>query len=92
MSECFDLERGNRLAGLNLKRNRVDIFRRLLAGRDEVQWVASPYQDEWFKEDGVLKRPLQMAQGSLVTEACEIDETKFEVKRIAQVETKPKGK
>jgi hypothetical protein len=31
---------------------------------------------------------MQMAQGSLVAEACEIDETKFQVKRIAQVETK----
>ena len=51
-------------------------------------WVTSSYQDEWLKEDGVLKRPMQMAQGSLVAEACEIDETKFQVKRIAQVETK----
>ena len=61
---------------------------RSLSGRDEVLWVTSSYQDEWLKEDGVLKRPMQMAQGSLVAEACEIDETKFQVKRIAQVETK----
>jgi L-alanine-DL-glutamate epimerase-like enolase superfamily enzyme len=63
---------------------------RSLSGRDEVLWVTSPYQDEWLMEDGVLKRPLQMAQGSLVAEACEIDETKFQVKRIAQEETKEK--
>lgn len=59
---------------------------RSLSGRDEVMWVTSPYQDEWLKEDGVLKIPLQMTQGSLVAEVCEIDETKFQVKRIAQVE------
>jgi len=63
---------------------------RSLSGRDEVLWVTSPYQNEWLKEDGVLKRPLRMAQGSLVAESCEIDETKFQVKRIAQVETKTK--
>jgi L-alanine-DL-glutamate epimerase-like enolase superfamily enzyme len=61
---------------------------RSLSGRDEVLWVTSPYQDEWLKEDGVLKRPLQMAQGTLVTESCEIDESKFQARRIAQVETK----
>ena len=33
-----------------------------------------------------------MTQGSLVAEACEIDETKFQVKRIAQVETPTKEK
>ena len=59
---------------------------RSLSGRDEVLWVTSPYQDEWLKEDGVLKIPLQMTQGSLVAEVCEFDETKFQVKRIAQVE------
>lgn len=59
---------------------------RSLSGRDEVLWVTSPYQDEWLKKDGVLKIPLQMTQGSLVAEVCEIDETKFQVKRIAQVE------
>ena len=65
---------------------------RSLSGRDEVLWVTSPYQDEWLKEDGVLKIPLRMTQGSLVSESCEIDETKFQVKRIAQVETKNKEK
>jgi hypothetical protein len=29
-----------------------------------------------------------MAQGTLVTESCEIDESKFQARRIAQVETK----
>ena len=62
---------------------------RSLSGRDEVLWVTSPYQDEWLKEDGVLKRPLRMAQGSLVAEACEIDETKFQAKRIAELKTTP---
>jgi len=65
---------------------------RALSGRDETLWVTSPYQDEWLKEDGVLKRPLQMAQGSLVTEACEMDEAKFQVKRIAELKTKPQAK
>jgi hypothetical protein len=45
-----------------------------------------------LKEDGVLKRPLRMAQGSLVAEACEIDETKFQVKRIAELKTKSQEK
>jgi len=61
---------------------------RLLSGREEVLWITSPYQDEWLKEDGVLKLPLQMVKGSLISEACEIDETKFQVKRIAELETK----
>ena len=65
---------------------------RSLSGRDEVLWVTSSYQDHWLKEDGVLKRPLQMTQGSLVTEACEIDETKFQVKRIAELKTKTQEK
>ena len=65
---------------------------RSLSGRDEVLWVTSPYQDEWLKEDGVFKRPLRMAQGSLVAEACEIDETKFQVKRIAELKTKSQEK
>ena len=54
--------------------------------------MTSPYQDEWLKAAGVLKIPLQMTQGSLVAESCEIDETKFQVKRIAQVETLTKEK
>ena len=62
---------------------------RSLSGRDETLWVTSPYQDEWVKEDGVLKHPLQIAQGSLVTEACEIDEAKFQIKRIAELKTQP---
>ena len=65
---------------------------RALSGRDEVLWVTSPYQDEWLKEDGLLELPLQMEKGSLISEACEIDETKFQVKRIAQLETKNKEK
>jgi L-alanine-DL-glutamate epimerase-like enolase superfamily enzyme len=65
---------------------------RSLSGRDEVLWVTSPYQDEWLKVDGVLKLPLQISQGSLVAESCEIDETKFLAKRIAELETKTKEK
>ncbi len=65
---------------------------RSLSGRDEVLWVTSPNQEQWFKDDGVLKIPLKMTQGSLVAESCEIDETKFQVRRIAQVETKTKEK
>ena len=59
---------------------------RSLFGRDEVLWVSSPNQEQWLKDDGVLKTPLRMTQGSLVAEVCEFDETKFQVKRIAQVE------
>jgi len=33
-----------------------------------------------------------MTQGSLVADSSEIDETKFQVRRIAQVETKTKEK
>lgn len=65
---------------------------RSLSGRDETLWVTSPYQDEWLKKDGVLKRPLQIAQGALVTEACELDEAKFQVKRIAELKTQPQAK
>ena len=65
---------------------------RSLSGRDEVLWVTSPYQEQWFKEDGVLKTPLRMTQGSLDAESCEIDERKFQVKRIAQVDTQTKEK
>jgi L-alanine-DL-glutamate epimerase-like enolase superfamily enzyme len=61
---------------------------RSLSGRDEVLWVTSPHLEQWFKDDGVLKLPLRMTQGFLVAESAEIDETKFQVKRIAQVETK----
>jgi len=65
---------------------------RSLSGRDEVLWVTSPNQEQWLKDDGVLKIPLRMTQGSLVAESCEIDETKFHIRRIAQVEKKPKEK
>ena len=65
---------------------------RSLAGRDEVLWVSSPNQEQWLKDGGVLKKPLKMPQGVLVAESCEIDESKFQVKRIAQAETKTKGK
>ena len=59
---------------------------RSLSGHDEVLWVTSPYQEHWLKDDGVLKIPLRMKQGSLIAESCELDETKFQVKRIARVE------
>lgn len=65
---------------------------RSLSGRDEVLWVTSPYQEQWLKDDGVLKIPLRMTQGSLVAESCEIDETKFQVERITQVEAKTREK
>ena len=54
--------------------------------------IISEGNNELVKEDGVLKIPLRMTQGALVAESCEIDETKFQVKRIAQVETKTRGK
>ena len=65
---------------------------RSLAGRKEVLWITSPYQEEWLKEEGVFKLPLQMENGSLISKSCEIDETKFQVQRIAQLETKNKEK
>jgi len=65
---------------------------RSLSGRNEVLWVSSPNQEQWLKDGGVLKKPLKMTQGVLVAESCEIDESKFQVKRIAQAETKTKGK
>ncbi len=65
---------------------------RSLSGREEVLWVTGSYQDEWLKEDGVLKIPLRVTQGSLVAESCEIDETKFQIMRVAQVGTKTRGK
>lgn len=68
------------------------IVARSLSKRKEILWVTSPYQEEWLKEDGVLRRPLQMEKGSLVSKSCEIDETKFQVQRIAQLETKNKEK
>ena len=62
---------------------------RSLSGRDEVLWVTAPHLADWFKDDGVLKLPLRLAQGSLAAEAaCEIDETKFQVKRVAELKTK----
>ena len=65
---------------------------RSLSGRDEVLWVTSPYQEQWLKDGGVLKIPLRIMQGSLAAESYEIDETKFQVRRIAQVETKTQEK
>ena len=65
---------------------------RSLSGREEVLWVTSPYQEEWLKEDGVLKLPLRMEKGSLVSNPCEIDETKFEVKRLIEIENSIKEK
>ena len=61
---------------------------RSLSGRKEVLWVTSPYQDEWLKEHGILELPLRMEKGSLISKSCEIDETKFQVKRIAELATK----
>ena len=68
------------------------VVARSLSGRDEVLWVTSSYQDHWLKEDGVLKIPLRMEQGSLIAESCEIDETKFQVKRIAELKAKTQEK
>ena len=65
---------------------------RSLSGRDEVLWVTSPYQEQWLQEDGVLKIPLSMTNGYLVAESCEVEENKFQVRRIAEVETKTKEK
>ena len=65
---------------------------RSLSGRDEVQWVTSPYQEQWLKDDGVLKKPLRVTEGSLVADSYEIDETKFQTKRIAQVENNTQEK
>ena len=36
---------------------------RSLSGRDEVLWVTSPNQEQWLKNDGVLKIPLRVTQG-----------------------------
>lgn len=65
---------------------------RSLSGRDEVLWVTAPHLAEWLKSDGVLKTPLRMEQGALVTESCVIDETRFQVKRLAQLEKTTKDK
>ena len=65
---------------------------RSVSGRDEALWVTSPHQEQWFKDGGALKTPLRMTQGSLISESCEIDETKFNVKRIAEYDTKPQEK
>ena len=62
---------------------------RALSGRTEVLWVTSPCQDEWLKPDGVLKTPLQMKQGFLITEPYEIDETKFQATRISELKSNP---
>ena len=65
---------------------------RSLSGRDEVLWVTSPNQEQWLKEDGVLKKPLRVTEGSLVAHSYEIDVTKFQVKLLSQVKTKTKEK
>jgi L-alanine-DL-glutamate epimerase-like enolase superfamily enzyme len=65
---------------------------RSLSRRKEILWVTSPYQDEWLKEDRILELPLRMEKGLLVSKSCEIDETKFQVKRIAQLEKKNREK
>ena len=65
---------------------------RSLSGRKEVLWVTSPYQDEWLKEDGILKRPLRMEKGLVVSKSCVIDETKFKIKRLIELEYSTKEK
>ena len=65
---------------------------RSLSGRKEVLWVTSSYQDEWLKDDGILELPLRMEKGLLVSKSCVIDETKFKVKRIAELGTKAEEK
>ena len=65
---------------------------RALSGREEVLWVTSPYQEEWLKEDGVLKHPLRMEKGLLVSKSCVIDETKIKVKRLVEIENSIKEK
>ena len=65
---------------------------RSLAGRKEVLWVTSPYQEEWLKKDGVLELPLRMEKGLLVSKSCVIDETKFKVKRFVEIENSNKEK
>jgi len=65
---------------------------RSLSGRKEVLWVTSYYQDEWLKEDGILKLPLRMEKGFLVSKSCVIDETKFKVKRLIEIENSIKEK
>jgi L-alanine-DL-glutamate epimerase-like enolase superfamily enzyme len=65
---------------------------RSLSGRKEVLWVTSPYQDEWLKENGILELPLRMEKGLLVSKSCVIDETKFKVKRLVEIENSNKEK
>ena len=65
---------------------------RSLSGRKEILWVTSPYQDEWLKEDGILELPLRMEKGLLVSKSCVIDETKFKVKRLVEIENSIKEK
>ena len=65
---------------------------RTLSGRKEVLWVTSPYQDEWLKENGILELPLRMEKGLLVSKSCVIDETKFKVKRLVEIENSNKEK
>ena len=61
---------------------------RSLSENGELLWVTSPYAEEWLKEDGVLKLPLQINQGSLITQACELDEAKFQIKPIAHLKNR----
>jgi hypothetical protein len=65
---------------------------RSLSGRDEVLWVPSPNQEQWFRDDGVLKKPLRVKEGYLVADAYEIDVMKFQEKHIAQMKTSTKEK
>jgi L-alanine-DL-glutamate epimerase-like enolase superfamily enzyme len=65
---------------------------RSLSGRKEVLWVTSSYQDQWLKEEGILELPLRMEKGLLVSKSCVIDETKFKIKRLIEIENSIKEK
>ena len=49
-----------------------------------------PYAEEWFKNDGLLKTPLRLNQGSWTSQASELDTTKFQSKQIAAIKIKDK--
>ena len=50
------------------------------------------FQDEWLREGGILELPLRMEKGLLVSKSCVIDETKFKVKRLVEIENSIKKK
>ena len=63
---------------------------RSVSGRDEALWVTSPHQEQWFKDGGAQAPLADDARIPRHFEACEIDESKFEVKRIAEYDTSPR--